>query len=255
MNENTFAARRPNADGTVGPLNRAEVDSMPDGFGLRIVAGTSGIVTEGVIENRAAATSRTIDRVTVRGREFVISADHSIFAVRLADVRPRKDPVRELTDAEVFAKVDELGTPEGGGKPIIVSRTDIIVSVLGFDPADRMPVAAYGGRSPEAYRNQFIRAGKLKASLDHLVASGEIKHLTAPSRLVIRPVDTRAVTFPYETRSGYVTARAHKSALQALAVRQRAVQLEKYEAAAINTVATRYPDEVAAEIARLIAAE
>lgn len=237
-----------------GPLEREEIFALETGAAVRVVTKGSRLVTEGVLDGVRVSYNKN-DRFTIQGREFSVYNGHDVYSVAADDVRPQKDEPIELSDEAVLETIADLQTRDNiDGRPSAVSRSLIVDTVLGFSPSSHMPAADFGGRSKETYVNQFLRVGKLKASIARLIEEGAIVDVTAPaafSRNASR--ESRAVRFGYGNKSGYVTTSAMEAALEALDAKHRAAILQQFEASAIAIIAERHRDEVDIEIARLVA--
>jgi len=219
------------------------------GAAVRIVQPLLGTF-EGVIEKTDDQYGRGFpDSIEVAGARFFVE-QHVVEAVSEADLSPGRPAVLVPTAAQVVAAIESAGLSTRG-KPYVSAPRNIFIGLIGFDAGNGLRSREYGGRSADGWFNQFVKVSAVKYTLDALVANGTIVKVQSGNRFQPTP-DFRALEFR-NVRSGYVTTVQHAQAHTALNDKAATERVAKLRAKAAANVAERHPDELEAELTRLIA--
>jgi len=219
------------------------------GTAVRIVQPLLGTF-EGVIEKTDDQYGRGFpDSIEVAGARFFVE-QHIVEAVSEAELTPGRPVVLAPTAAQVMAAIESAGL-SALGRYCVSSPRDIFIGLIGFDAGNGLRSREYGGRSADGWFNQFVKVSAVKNTLDALVANGTIVKVQQGNRFSPTS-DFRALEFR-NVRSGYVTAGHHAQAHAALNDKTATDRVAKLRATAAANVAERHPDELEAELTRLIA--
>lgn len=214
--------------------------------GIRLVT-KKGRVYEGILDLGLRGSLGRYSPMLINGKLFSTSI-HTLYLLDPDETVVRDPAPVELTDEEVRDVIADLCVSTSGPKVSAPSITDIVDSVLGFDPALGMSTSEFGGKSRDGYTNQFLKMGPLRRSLARLQADGAIRKLTSGSFLNASADDRYA---KIRSKTGYVTSQAYDEAVAAVDEGRRKKQIEQLRTQAGKNVAEHHQDEVEQELVRL----
>lgn len=231
-------------------LTRIDGRAIKVGDIVRVVS-RHDLVTEGEVTAVRTYDSKTVTGFVINGRSYDIVSHFELYLV-MGDMIPSEMPVIELSDEAVRDLVSDLQSQRRapGAKVRAVSAKDIAAAALGFDPAVMKPAASFGGRSESAYWNEFIKYGRIRTALDRLVAEEALVKVTHAARFADIPQDERFVSIFGKT--GWVTREAYDEGVALYRAEHESKQRKALRAQAIQIVADAHPDEVEAELAKLL---
>ena len=235
------------------PLDEAALKRVAVADGLRIVT-PRGVTYENVVEkvrggygNQASTTD-----VWLAGTCFTLS-QHTVYLVAAADLRP-KNPVRIEPEAaelrDIVADLSQRNRSVHNTKPCAVSPLSVAEALIGFRADTGKSNAAYGGKSPEGWCNEFVSVGRVKRVLSDLADEGVLRHVKSGTYNAAS-ADDRVVSFVY-AKAGYVLAADYVDAADAARAEKRAERRRTLLAKARGTIADRHAAEVEAELERLL---
>ncbi|MFE6966982.1 hypothetical protein ACFVAJ_17860 [Agromyces sp. NPDC057679] len=157
----------------------------------------------------------------------------------------------EVTAEEIRDIIADLEA-EGGSALNPVGIADICKYVIGFDPVYGRTNRGGGGRSAGAWMREHFAVSKAEKAIAELVDDGVIMKVSQPSSREEKAAEVGIVSY-WRRRAGWVTVAAYDERTQQRADERRAAKIEKLRVEAQQIVAARYPDEVEAELDRLLA--
>jgi hypothetical protein len=237
-----------------------ELDALPAGkmvteelYPQLVVGAAVRIVTRGATVYEGLITSipgiqvrRSNDSIVVCGRRFHLP-QHDVYLIDPDRMVEKNPAALVLTEEEIRDCVADLSRAHrpAGSKPTSVSPLDIAQHAIGFDPS----VYGYSSSSKESNFTPFIKVGALKKSLSRLVEEGVLRKVVSggyghPS------VDDRYVFI--HGKAGYVTTVDYEESVLLVDGKARIERIAELRKRAEHLVAERYPQEVEAELARLV---
>jgi hypothetical protein len=193
-----------------------------------------------------------VEAFVVGGRTFRLR-DFDFYTVDAAAVVPQNHKPHKPDTHEVLECLTVLSrnsTPA----PYAVTAKVIAELIIGFDPSQGTTTPRFGGRTADAWFNEFVAIGVIRRILeDQMVKSGVLRKVVAGGAFGPR-YDSPFVLFRSTNRVGYVLTQDYDASVEANAVTATGRNLDALRAQATATVALRHADEVETEVARLIEA-